>query len=172
MKSKWSPGPKSNIEFVRGKKKILSCHIFSFLIFICHKFDKKQLLYNVSVLSVFLPCAQCRCTAVATLPTSSKPLVLSRLTTGANWDIVNARRRSRWNLTAVWVSQMDRFFFRPFSLPLFQTYKKKKKLVSFPASFSFPVRLPFYWACNEWRSVLPHSDRSSTSRPESVMDAQ
>lgn len=165
------PRPQKQYWICQEKKKILSCHIFSFLIFICHKFDKKQLLYNVSVLSVFLPCAQCRCTAVATLPTSSKPLVLSRLTTGANWDIVNARRRSRWNLTAVWVSQMDRFFSRPFSLPLFQI-TKKKKLVSFPASFSFPVRLPFYWACNEWRSVLPHSDRSSTSRPESVMDAQ
>ena len=56
-----------------------------------------------------------RFTADGTSPTSLKPRVQSRLTTGAKSDTVNARPRSRWNLTAVWVSQMDRFFpqFRP-----------------------------------------------------------
>lgn len=91
-----------------------------------------------------------RHTVVVTLPTSSKPRDLSRLTTGANLDTVNARRRSLWNPTAVWVSQINRFFF----------------FLTDPNPFTKTVsHFPTGWP-NERGSVSADCDRSNKSRPK------
>ena len=100
-----------------------------------------------------------RFTADGTSPTSLKPRVQSRLTTGAKSDTVNARPRSRWNLTAVWVSQMDRFFpqFRPSLKSSFPA-----PLCSLRPALLCPTvawQLLALTACLHWAALARHFER-------------